>query len=406
MRRASLLAMALVAAFAPAAHATYPGANGRIAFVGEARDAQYVTSLYTVDWHGGPAANLTGARGEDQAPYWYADGRQLVYERRAGDGASIFAIAADAMSGRQVTTGPDHLAPAVSPDGRTIVFSRYDGRFRLYAVDADGSNERKLIDDGHKASFSPDGRTIVFESQRQYRDWGKTVFAMDADGTDERPLARGEAPSFSPDGSRVIFQAGQSIHVVDADGTDERPLPLSGTDPVFSPDGRKIASGWHGKVVVANADGSGRAEIVADVGSIPLGPDPSWQPLPDTPCAGGYTGTNAADRLLGTRYGDRLFGLGGADVLAGGAGDDCLDGGRGNDRVRGGAGQDRLRGGSGADVLIDVNGVDTLRGDSGDDRIDTRDRDRDVVSCGPGRDRALVDHSDAVSGCERVVRDL
>ena len=68
-----------------------------------------------------------------------------------------------------------------------------------------------------------------------------------------------------------------------------------------------------------------------------------------------------------------------------------VDAGSGADTVWGGAGNDVLRGGTEADEL---------RGGAGDDRIDARDGFADTVDCGPGDDRAVVDASDVVSGCE------
>ncbi|MFL5928581.1 MAG: calcium-binding protein [Gaiellaceae bacterium] len=99
-----------------------------------------------------------------------------------------------------------------------------------------------------------------------------------------------------------------------------------------------------------------------------------------------FSGTARTDRLSGTPANDVLYGLGGADVLLGQKGNDVLYGGRGNDVLDGGAGADRLFGGP---------GNDTLR---------ARDGRRDLVDCGPGRDTAVVDRIDRVSGCELVRR--
>ena len=84
--------------------------------------------------------------------------------------------------------------------------------------------------------------------------------------------------------------------------------------------------------------------------------------------------TKKADRLLGT-YGD--------DVINGLAGGDRIDGREGNDRLTGGPGKDQILGGP------------------GDDRINAKDGAADVVTCGAGKDRAVVDRKDRVSGCEK-----
>ena len=121
----------------------------------------------------------------------------------------------------------------------------------------------------------------------------------------------------------------------------------------------------------------------------------------------------APDMLVGGRGDDRLFGRAGTDCLSGGPGNDRLDGGSGADRLGGGPGYDRLKGGRGNDRLdggthddriIGGPGRDAFMGGEGNDRINARDRRRERIDCGPGRDRAKVDRKDRVVRCERVLR--
>lgn len=179
-------------------------------------------------------------------------------------------------------------------------------------------------------------------------------------------------------------------------------------------------------------------------------------PGPDT-----LKGTNGAENLLGNGANDVLFALGGRDNLLGGegkdwalggnerrpfGGDKILLGGPGNDGVVGGIGSDKLLGGSGNDFLLGDNGSDSavvggkgkdlVEGGRGADRIvgaegtdiliegaldnpseddllggegddifvaDNVPATKDIVSCGRGFDRALVDRKDAVApDCEKV----
>jgi len=115
-------------------------------------------------------------------------------------------------------------------------------------------------------------------------------------------------------------------------------------------------------------------------------------------------GGTGDDRLVGGTGNDRLFGGTGKDRLVGGRGNDRLVGGTGNDRLAGGTGADVLEGGTGRDRLAGGNGRDVLLGGAGRDSIDARDRSRDRVRCGTGRDVARVDARDRTSGCERVIR--
>jgi len=174
-------------------------------------------------------------------------------------------------------------------------------------------------------------------------------------------------------------------------------------------------------------------------------------------------GTDGDDTLVGTAGADRLEGFAGHDGLYGGAGDDRLYGGPGWDHLYGGSGNDLLDGGPpsrdwpsgelsrrerliggagnddlrshlGASVLMDGFGsnrfdsrdpltachvklrarafasggprcVDWVLAGRGNDFIQARDGNTDIVQCGPGRDVVLADRLDVVSSdCEVVHR--
>jgi Ca2+-binding RTX toxin-like protein len=108
-----------------------------------------------------------------------------------------------------------------------------------------------------------------------------------------------------------------------------------------------------------------------------------------------FMGSNGPDRISSPYGWDPgvIYGRGGNDLLIGG-----IFGAR---RIYGGSGNDRIQAAS------DYNTPDRIEGGSGNDRIRARDPGkgwRDVVVCGPGRDTAIVDRRDSVSGCELVLR--
>jgi hypothetical protein len=121
------------------------------------------------------------------------------------------------------------------------------------------------------------------------------------------------------------------------------------------------------------------ATLTMEVEAPPV-PVPPRQPAAPRP-------TQRSDRLIGTPGADFLRGLGGADKLVGLGGNDRLDGGPGHDTLIGGPGRD------------------TLLGRTGNDTIEARDRTRDTIACGPGRDRVFADRADTIrNDCERVLR--
>jgi Ca2+-binding RTX toxin-like protein len=156
--------------------------------------------------------------------------------------------------------------------------------------------------------------------------------------------------------------------------------------------------------IPSNASGSPHVVALSGSGAQPPSPPPPPGLLPGR-CANLKTGSARAQTLTGTAAGDRLLGLAGNDVLNGLAGDDCLVGGRGNDRLNGGKGKDALRGDAGNDTLTGGAGKNSYSGGAGKDRVNARNKVRETIDCGKGRDIATVDKRDKVKrNCERVKR--
>jgi Ca2+-binding RTX toxin-like protein len=129
-----------------------------------------------------------------------------------------------------------------------------------------------------------------------------------------------------------------------------------------------------------------------------VGHGPGGSLIPRDLCT--VIGRARADRIIGTTGDDVICGLGGNDVIAGGGGIDIIDGANGNDRLTGGSGgdklmglrgNDKLNGNAGNDRVGGGAGKDVIRGAAGKDRLSARDRRRDVVDGGKGRDRATID---------------
>jgi tricorn protease len=122
---------------------------------------------------------------------------------------ALLLAAAGPLAAQPATDAPGWLRyPALSPDGRTLVFT-YRGD--LWRVDAGGGDARPLTQ--HLAHdmmpvWSPDGRFLAFASDRH---GNYDVYLMPAEGGEARRLTWHSAPevpySFAPDGSAVLFGA-------------------------------------------------------------------------------------------------------------------------------------------------------------------------------------------------------
>ena len=98
--------------------------------------------------------------------------------------------------------------------------------------------------------------------------------------------------------------------------------------------------------------------------------------------------------------GRRIVGNGKGEYLAGGGRDDVILGNGGNDTILGGAGDDRIDGGPGNDIITGGSGADRLLGGAGSDTIYAADGERDIIDCGAGHDRAVIDSVDKATNCE------
>lgn len=154
-----------------AAVPTWSPDGRRLAYIrGEAERPQ-VWNLWVQDLATGDATRLTGhAYGQVWSAAWFPDGRRIAYShedrlilRDLVDGSAV--QFASPRPGRLIRT------PAVSPDGRWIIFQVFrDGGWLL---DVERSSMTRVLDDPSAEEFAwaPDGRRVAYHSRRT-GDWG------------------------------------------------------------------------------------------------------------------------------------------------------------------------------------------------------------------------------------------
>lgn len=208
----------------------------------------------------------------------------------------------------QVTSGPDwDRDPAWSPDGTSIVYaSDHGGATNLWRVIVDdkgrvkGSAQLTATEaPDTQPTVAPDG-TIVFV---RGRDATADLWVRTTEGEEKRLKEADGAessPAFSPEGDKLLYIAGRSIHVItfdDEGGVDEDETVISGMTvaaATWSPDGERIAFGTRGGspgVYVAPADGR-FSNLIVEVSAAPAwAPDGAQIALAElAPSGPGYNG--------------------------------------------------------------------------------------------------------------------
>jgi Tol biopolymer transport system component/C-terminal processing protease CtpA/Prc len=196
-------------------------------------------------------------------PMWSADGARVYFMSDAGGAENIWEKPVKGGAARQVTEFKDGrvLWPAISYDGRTIVFER---DFRVWKLET-GSGKAApvgialrgapagpavthltLTSGFRDLALSPDGRKIAFAAHGE-------VFAAGAkDGGQAARVTRTAANengiAWSPDSKRVAYVSDRDgryqVYLYDfASGQETRASDGAGADtaPVFSPDGKLLS---------------------------------------------------------------------------------------------------------------------------------------------------------------------
>jgi len=199
------------------------------------------------------------------------DGLALVYSMSG----SLWRQSIDSAEAVELThaVAAHDFQPDVAPDGRTVVFTRYDGRaMELWWLDLGSGHTHALTTDGQvnlEPRFSPDGRRLAWVSTRDSGHFN--LFVADVvDGRLEatRALVAGRRseleryyystydhainPSWSPDGRRILYVGNPEVawgsgdiwSVAVDDSGDRRKILQEETTwsarPELAPDGRRL----------------------------------------------------------------------------------------------------------------------------------------------------------------------
>jgi len=207
-------------------------------------------------------AQVTTWAGLDIYPSLSPDGSSIAYSSDHNGNFEIY-VRPVTSGGHEIqitSDGEQNTEPAWSPDGQYIAYhSRNSGG--IWIVPALGGSARRLTEFGSKPAWSHDGSMIVFQSESPSDLNGNaygalppsTIWIIPSRGGPAKQITqvgvpRGghSAPTWSPDGKRIVFLAYDTNHTeiwsISAQGGDLKQLTTGQLffDPVYAPDGGAV----------------------------------------------------------------------------------------------------------------------------------------------------------------------
>ena len=300
-----------------------------------------VSGLLNVAPNGSKPLRLAGGGGNarpfldfSSSVSWSSDGERLAFAGivgfQKGDDYEpirrVFTVGADGGGLRRIPGTNGATGPVLSPDGRTLAFTRLVDRetpttvggkrweefhgSSIWTVDLQTGAQRRLTPwrdevDYAASSFSPDGSTLLATHEDDLLLSEPEPVALALDGSGSRRLFNdGFSPVYSPDGSKIAFarnieeygeDRGEDVDlfVIDADGTGLRRLTRTPGRaelfPSWDPSGERLAYtrfpeaiseggpfGFRTALMQVNADGTCQMQVVSRPKTYFYAP--TWQP--------------------------------------------------------------------------------------------------------------------------------
>jgi Tol biopolymer transport system component len=294
---AALAAIVAMTGVAREAQASYPGANGKIAFESDRTTGRGVNNptgdseIFAMNRDGSGVTQLTNNTADDFDPSYSAKGDAILFSTNRDGNIEIYVMDSDGTDQIRLTDNTvTDITPTIAPDGFSWAHERIQNGNReiIYHAGAFEENVTNSPANDRYPVFSPDSSKIAFTSDR---DGDAEVYTMDARGTNLKNLTNNSvydgAPDWSPNGAKLSFtsdrKGNDDIYSMNADGSGQKRLTRNATDEgfaVYSPNGRNIAFQTlrQGDYEIYTMKASGEAQVpLTNNAFADLAPD--WQPL-------------------------------------------------------------------------------------------------------------------------------
>jgi serine/threonine protein kinase/Tol biopolymer transport system component len=168
------------------------------------------------------ATEITARTGKTDGQWgvaWTPDGK-IIYTSNASGSLDFWAMNADGSNKKQLTMNAGlNFSPAVSPDGRYLVFgSDRAGARGIWRMNLDGSSPKQLANEGSRPQCSPDGKWVVYHGSRPPTLW---KVPMEGGAPAQLTTELSHYAAISPDGKRIAYFSGgptANIAVIPSEG--------------------------------------------------------------------------------------------------------------------------------------------------------------------------------------------
>jgi TolB protein len=212
------------------------------------------TEVFEADPDTGDMKNLSRSPGsEDRYPCWSPDTRHVAFTCNRDGNTNLWVMDADGSNQRRLINTPSvGYMPSwrVTPAGERIVFGLHGAKAEMASIKPDGSG-LTILGEGHDPTLSPDGTKICYTG---HATGGVSVFIMNHDGSEKRRVVEATSavgatfPNWSPDGRYLTysFPIGDALElfVIQADGTGNRQLTHFGGTIVCTPSAWSADGKW------------------------------------------------------------------------------------------------------------------------------------------------------------------
>ena len=203
--------------------------------------------LWLVGLDDAATVRLTDTKAWERDPVWTPDGSAVIYVAADSSGQDLWRLSVGpkgASSGpvRLLESSEPESEPAVLPDGG-ILFVRGAGQAAdLWLVDGEGIERRLTNRDApaRNPAVSPDGRLVVYTTGSER---APELRVLELESGEDRLLLSGQEGSHAAwafDGERIAFandSDGGGIWITDADGSYTNLASRRGGEPAWTPDG-------------------------------------------------------------------------------------------------------------------------------------------------------------------------